>query len=78
MIEASPFYENGLARFKGEYLNGAMHGHWQFFRKDGSVMRTGDFDRGAQVGIWRTYDRTGQLVKETDFGSVGKPNSAGS
>ena len=29
-------------------LAGEMHGSWEFFRKDGSVMRTGEFDRGRQ------------------------------
>ena len=26
MTERSPFYENGFARFKGDYLDGKMHG----------------------------------------------------
>ena len=65
--ERSPFYENGLARFKGEYLDGEMHGFWEFFRKDGTLMRSGAFDRGVQVGVWKTFDRLGKLVKETDF-----------
>jgi antitoxin component YwqK of YwqJK toxin-antitoxin module len=69
MSAGSPFYENGLPRFKGEYLDGKMHGHWEFFRKDGSLMRSGDFDLDRQVGIWRTYDREGNLVKETNFGN---------
>ena len=62
--EISPFYENGLPRFKGEYLGDEMHGPWEFYRKDGSLMRSGEFDRGEQVGIWRTYDREGKLVSE--------------
>ncbi len=62
--QASPFYENGLPRFKGEYLDGEMHGFWEFFRKDGSLMRSGSFDRGNQTGVWRTYDRLGNLVSE--------------
>jgi antitoxin component YwqK of YwqJK toxin-antitoxin module len=65
--EISPFYENGLPRFRGEYLNGEMHGAWEFFRKDGSLMRSGEFDSGAQVGIWRTFDRSGNLVSEKEF-----------
>lgn len=69
MKEVSPFYENGLPRFKGGHRNGEMHGPWQFFRKDGSLMRAGSFDQGRQVGIWTTYDRSGDVVKETDFGS---------
>ena len=65
--EVSPFYENGLPRFKGDYLDGEMHGFWEFFRKDGSLMRSGTFERGTQVGVWKTFDRSGNLVKETEF-----------
>jgi antitoxin component YwqK of YwqJK toxin-antitoxin module len=66
--ERSPFYENGLPRFKGDYLDGEMHGLWEFYRKDGTLMRSGEFDRGVQVGIWRTYDRAGLLVSEKKLG----------
>ena len=60
-------YDNGLPRFKGEYLDGLMPGYWEFYRKDGSLMRSGSFDREVWVGIWKTFDRAGALVKETDF-----------
>ena len=60
-------YDNGLPRFKGEYLDGLMHGYWEFYRKDGSLMRSGNFDRETQVGTWKTFDREGKLVKETTF-----------
>lgn len=66
--ERSPFYENGLPRFKGEYLKGAMHGPWEFFRKDGSLMRSGEFNQAIQIGIWRTFDRAGKLVSEKNLG----------
>jgi len=66
--ERSPFYENGLPRFKGEYLDGEMHGPWEFFRKDGSLMRSGEFNQGIQIGIWRTFDRAGKLVSEKNLG----------
>lgn len=68
--EAQPdiaYYGTDTVRTRGFTLDGEMQGSWEFFRKDGSVMRTGEFDRGRQVGIWRTFDRTGRLVKETDF-----------
>jgi antitoxin component YwqK of YwqJK toxin-antitoxin module len=45
-----------------------MHGAWEFYRKDGSLMRSGEFDRGKQIGIWRTYDRNGALVSEKNLG----------
>ena len=61
------YYSTGALQSRGFTLDGEMHGAWEFYRKDGSVMRTGEFDRGRQVGIWRTFDRSGRLVKETDF-----------
>jgi antitoxin component YwqK of YwqJK toxin-antitoxin module len=61
------YYATGAIQSRGSTLGGEMHGTWEFFRKDGSVMRTGEFDRGRQVGVWRTYDRAGRLVKETRF-----------
>ena len=62
-------YASGPIQSTGFMLDGEMHGEWQFFRKDGSVMRTGEFDRGRQTGTWRTFDRSGRLVSETDLSS---------
>lgn len=70
MSTGSPLYDNGLPRFKGDYLDGLMHGYWEFYRKDGSLMRSGTFERDKQVGIWKTFDRDGNLVKETNFKSA--------
>jgi antitoxin component YwqK of YwqJK toxin-antitoxin module len=67
-VPAIDHYDNGQIRFRGANLGGEMHGAWEFFRKDGSLLRSGEFDRGRQVGPWRTFDREGKLVKETDFG----------
>ena len=64
-------YDNGNVRFRGAYRDGEMDGDWEFFRKDGSLMRTGRFELGRQVGVWRTFDRSGQVVRETDFGRSG-------
>jgi antitoxin component YwqK of YwqJK toxin-antitoxin module len=60
-------YGDGTVKLRGSHLGGEMHGDWEFFRTDGSIMRGGTFDRGRQIGIWRTYDRAGRVVKETDF-----------
>jgi antitoxin component YwqK of YwqJK toxin-antitoxin module len=60
-------YANGNVKHKGSLLDGEMHGPWEFYRLDGSLMRAGSFERGREVGVWRTYDRTGRVVKETRF-----------
>ena len=39
---------------------GRCDGPWEFFRRDGSRMRSGSFERGKQIGVWRTFDRTGR------------------
>jgi len=64
------YYPSGAVRYRGFLLDGAEHGAWEFFRLDGSVMRSGRFDSGRQVGVWKTFDRTGRLVKETTFPEV--------
>ena len=63
-------YGNGTVKLSGALLDGEMHGPWEFFRLDGSLMRSGRFDRGRQVGRWPTFDRAGRRVKETDFGDA--------
>jgi antitoxin component YwqK of YwqJK toxin-antitoxin module len=73
MSEPSPesevtYYANGKIKYRGANLDGQMHGPWEFFRTDGSLMRAGRFDRGRQIGTWRTFDRDGRVVKEIEFG----------
>ena len=69
MPELEPFYQNGNPRYKGKLKDSKMHGYWEFFRKDGTIMRSGSFHLGNQVGVWTTYDQTGHPHKETDYGA---------
>lgn len=66
-IPENAYYPSGGIQWQGFKLDGQMHGAWEFYRKDGSLMRAGTFDRGRQVGTWRTFNRAGALVKETAF-----------
>jgi antitoxin component YwqK of YwqJK toxin-antitoxin module len=72
-IPSVDHYDNGRIRFRGANLEGAMHGPWKFFRRDGSLMRSGSFDRGKQIGVWRTFDRDGNVLKETNFSRARRP-----
>jgi antitoxin component YwqK of YwqJK toxin-antitoxin module len=60
-------FGDGTVKARGFLLDGELHGCWQWFRQDGSLMREGEFDRGRQVGVWRTWHRTGHLVSEKNL-----------
>lgn len=62
------FYDNGFLKHRGRMKDGEMHGAWEFFRRDGSPLRSGRFAQGVQVGPWTTYDRSGKPHRVTDFG----------
>jgi antitoxin component YwqK of YwqJK toxin-antitoxin module len=63
------FHKDGSLRARGQMLGDEMHGYWEWFRLDGTIMRSGSFDRGAQTGVWTTYDRGGAPHKQTRFGA---------
>lgn len=61
------YYKNGGIKAKGKYKGAQLHSKWEFYRQDGSLMRSGEFNNGAQCGTWVTYDAKGKKVKETKF-----------
>lgn len=65
-------HNDGSLWARGALTGGVMTGYWEWFRKDGSRMRSGSFKRGEQVGEWTTYDRQGRIVKVTRMGSKGR------
>jgi antitoxin component YwqK of YwqJK toxin-antitoxin module len=65
--ERVEYFKDGTVRARGQMLDGLLSGYWEWFRLDGTMMRTGAFDRGRQIGTWTTYDRSGAPHKETHF-----------
>ena len=59
------YHKDGSIWAKGKVAGKKMHGYWEFFRKDGVIMRSGSFDRGVQTGEWTTYDKQGKVYKVT-------------
>ena len=51
------FYDNGHLKSKGKNKDGLMHGQWEFYRRDGSLMRSGKLSKGEPVGNWETFVR---------------------
>jgi antitoxin component YwqK of YwqJK toxin-antitoxin module len=58
-------HKDGSIWAKGRMAKGFPTGYWEWFRKDGTKMRSGYFKNGQQVGEWTTYDKSGKVVKVT-------------
>jgi len=59
------YHNDGSIWAKGEMIEGVCEGYWEWYRKDGSKMRSGYFEDGKQIGEWITYDSKGKIVKIT-------------
>ncbi len=58
-------HKDGSVWAKGQTVDGVPVGYWEWFRLDGTKMRSGYFETGQQVGEWTTYDKKGQVYKVT-------------
>jgi antitoxin component YwqK of YwqJK toxin-antitoxin module len=66
------YHKDGTLWAKGPMRNDVPTGYWEWFRKDGTKLRSGHFDeKGQQTGQWTTYDKSGRVYKVTTF----KPKS---
>jgi antitoxin component YwqK of YwqJK toxin-antitoxin module len=68
-------HKDGSIWAKGKMADGVPAGYWEWFRKDGSKLRSGNFDMGQQVGEWITYDKKGQRYKVTQMRPKAKRRS---
>jgi antitoxin component YwqK of YwqJK toxin-antitoxin module len=59
------YHNDGSIWAKGSMIDGELDGYFEWFRKDGTKMRSGYFSRGKQVDEWTTYDKEGHVVKVT-------------
>lgn len=60
-------YADGTVKGRGQLVDGRMDGCWEWFRKDGTRMRSGHFRAGERVGEWITYDQQEQVYKVTNL-----------
>lgn len=61
------YHKDGSIWARGKVVGSTPVGYWEWFRKDGTKMRSGSFREGIQVGEWITYDKTGAIHKVTDM-----------
>lgn len=60
-------HKDGSLWAKGQVIDDIPTGYWEWFRKDGTKLRSGHFADGMQVGEWITYDAAGQVYKMTQI-----------
>ena len=66
--ERIDYHKDGSVRAKGMTTDtGMLTGYWEWFRKDGTKLRSGHLENGEQVGEWITYDKLGQKYKVSHF-----------
>ena len=65
MAEHVEKHKDGSVRARGQKVDGVLQGYWEWFRLDGTRLRSGCFKDGEQVGEWITYDQGGNLYKVT-------------
>lgn len=58
-------HRDGSLWARGQTLDDLPTGYWEWFRIDGTRLRSGHFEAGRQVGEWTTYDKTGAVYKVT-------------
>jgi hypothetical protein len=54
-------HRDGSLWAKGQTIDDIPTGYWEWFRRDGTKLRSGCFKDGKQVGKWTTYDATGKV-----------------
>jgi antitoxin component YwqK of YwqJK toxin-antitoxin module len=59
------YHKDGSLWAKGNMVNDVLEGYWEWFRKDGTKMRSGHFRNGQPISEWITYDKCGEVYKIT-------------
>lgn len=67
MTEHTEYHKDGSIWAKGDLKGDQPEGYWEWYRVDGTKMRSGYFKDGKQVGDWTTYDKKGEVFKVTSF-----------
>jgi hypothetical protein len=60
-------HKDGSVWARGQTQGGVATGYWEWFRRDGTRLRSGYFERGEQTGEWTTYDSASEIYKVTSM-----------
>ncbi len=72
------WFESGLPREQGEYLDGEKHGRWTRWYATGQKAQEGVYERGHKVGKWLQWGEDGRVWAAVDHvadGGVGESDA---
>ena len=70
------YHKDGSIWAKGQKFGYICVGYWEWFRLDGTKMRSGHLESGKQIGEWTTYDKKGQVYKVTKMKPKATPDAS--
>ena len=62
-------FADGSVRARGPSVDGLLQGYREWWREDGTRLRSGHVERGEPVGEWIRYDRAGEVHTTTRRGA---------
>lgn len=61
--EYSIFYDNGVRKLKGEYINNIKNGVFKGYYITGNTEYEGFYKDGVKDGVWTFYSNEGKITK---------------
>lgn len=61
------YYENGVIRIEGNYVNNLAHGEWRFYFQSGRLKMKGKVINGNNTGPWEYYHEDGNVSMRGTF-----------
>ncbi|MBI1339360.1 hypothetical protein GC169_04000 [bacterium] len=63
--------KDGHVSSRGWTVNGVPFGYWEWFRPDGTRLRSGHYANGEKVGEWITFNEKGEVETVTKLKPAG-------
>ena len=61
------FFNNGLIKARGPFVDRQMEGEWMFYKKSGELWQIGHFLHNQKHGEWIYYTKEGNVEKKAQF-----------
>ncbi|MDA9563371.1 hypothetical protein N9R81_01705 [Flavobacteriales bacterium] len=70
-VEVVNYWENGIVREKGQYLDGKLSGTWMSYSEEGTKVSEATFEQGKRTGVAYAWSDSGVLIGTVDYTNDG-------